>query len=189
MVRNRVMIGCTIAATLAAGAVHATTTITNTATANYTNEAAVGQGPVTGSTTFTAQSDPVLAVVKTGDKAAGPSGTVVTWRVRVSYPRIADALNLCEDDSRALSVVITDPVPAGFTYNPGTIRVSTDDGATFGAAGTDAVDGVDASGFNVSFAGTTVTANLGTFVEGQGDTANCGTSAKALVVEFMATKN
>jgi len=188
MVRNRMMTTLAVVTVLTAGAAHAVTTITNTATANYNNEAAVAQTAVTGSTTFTAQSDPVLAVVKTGDKAAGPSTTVVTWRVRVAYPQIADIPLICGDDSKATSVAITDPIPAGFTYVAGSIRVSADNGATFGAFGTDAVDGVDASGYNVSFGGGTVTANLSDLVEGQGDAA-CGSLATALVVEFKATKN
>jgi hypothetical protein len=189
MVRNRMMTAMAVAAMLTAGAAHAVTTITNTATANYNNAAAIAQTAVNGSTTFTAQSDPVLAVVKTGDKAQGPKGTVVTWHVRISYPRIADVPLICGDDSKAQGVVVTDPIPAGFTYNAGTIKVSTDDGVTFGAAGTDAVDGVDASGFNVSYGAGTVTANLSDLVEGQGDSVNCAASPKALVVEFKATKN
>lgn len=189
MLRNRITLAVAFATVLAAGSAQAVTTITNNVTVDFNNEAGQIQTAATGSTTFTAQSDPVLAVVKTGDKAAGPAGTVVTWHIRVAYPRITDALNLCGDDSQATSVVVTDAVPAGFTYNPGSIRVSADDGATFGAAGTDASDGIDASGYDVSFAGTTVTANLGSLVEGQGDTANCATSPKALVVELKATKN
>ncbi|MEK7474567.1 MAG: hypothetical protein AAB152_02930 [Candidatus Coatesbacteria bacterium] len=181
------MAAMAVAAVMAAGAAQAVTTITNTASANFTNEAAVAQTAVTGSTTFTAQSDPVLSVIKTGDKAAGPSGTVVTWRVRVAYPRVADVPLVCGDDSKAQGVVITDPIPAGFTYSAGTLRVSNDDAVTFSVA-TDAVGG-DPLGFDVSFGAGTVTANCPDLVEGQGDTVNCGASPAALVIEFKATKN
>ena len=187
MLRNKLGYAVISAVVVTAGAAHAVTTITNTATANFNNEAAVAQTAILGSTTFTAQSDPVLAVVKTGDKASGPFGTVVTWRVRVAYPRVADVPLLCEDDSKATSVVVTDPIPAGFTYNTGTLRVSNDDAATFSAA-TDAVGG-DPLGFNVSYAAGLVTANCPDLVEGQGDTVNCAASPKALVIEFKATKN
>jgi hypothetical protein len=181
------MTAMAVAAVLTAGAAHAVTTITNTATANFNNEALVAQTAVLGSTTFTAQSDPVLAVLKTGDVSSGPKGTVVTWRIRVAYPRVTDVPLICGDDSKAQSVVITDPIPAGFTYNAGTLRVSNDDGATFSAA-TDAVGG-DPLGFNVSYAAGLVTANCPDLVEGQGDTVNCAASPKALVIEFKATKN
>ena len=187
MLRNKLNFAVLSAVMLTAGAANAVTTITNTATANFNNEAAVAQTAVLGSTTFTAQSDPVLAVVKTGDKASGPSGTVVTWQIRVAYPRIADVPLICGDDSKATSVVITDPIPAGFTYSAGTLRVSNDNGATFSAA-TDAVGG-DPLGFDVSESGGLVTANCPDLVEGQGDTVNCATSPDALVIELQATKN
>ena len=54
----------------------AVTTITNSGTAAYNNAAAIAQATVTGSTTFTAQSDPVLSVVKTRNIGAGPAGVV-----------------------------------------------------------------------------------------------------------------
>jgi len=58
----------------------------------------------------------------------------------------------------AQSVVLTDALPAGVTYVAASITVNG------GAAGTDASDGVDASGFNVSQAGGTVSVTLGNMV-------------------------
>ena len=189
MLRNKIRFAVLSAAVLGAGAAQAMTSVTNTASANYKSETGIAQTAVTGSTNFGVSSDPVLSVVKTGDVSKGPKGTVVTWQIRVSYPRIADTDGVCGDDSKAQSVVVTDPIPAGFTYNPGTIKVSVNDGSTFGLAGTDASDSVDASGFDVSEASGIVTAKPSDFVEGQGDTVNCGTQPKALVVEFQATRN
>jgi hypothetical protein len=179
------MMGMAVAATLAAGAARATVIFTNTATANFNNEAGVAQTAVLGATTFTGQSNPVLAVVKTGDKAAGPAGTVVTWKIKVTYPRIADVPLVCGDDSQAQSVVITDPIPAGFTYSANSVEVSTDDGGSW----TGVNDGASGLGFSVAFGAGTLTVNTPNLVEGQGDTANCGASPQALAFRFQATKN
>jgi hypothetical protein len=184
MLRNQMTCAVLLAAVLAAGAARATVIFTNTATANYNNEAAVAQPPVLGTVGFTGQSNPVLAVVKTGDKASGPSGTVVTWQVRVSYPRVADVPLVCGDDSKAQSVVITDPIPAGFTYNANSVDVSTDDGGTW----TPVADGASGLGFTVAFGALTLTVNTPDLVEGQGDTVNCGASPQALAFRFKATK-
>jgi len=178
-------------AVVAAGAVFASlnaqaaTVITNTGTANYDNESLVAQAPVSGATVFTVAANPVLAVVKTRDIGKGQSGSVVTYQIRVSYPKIADVLLICGDDSDAKNTVITDAIPAGMTYVPGSIKVSTNNGGAF-LAGTDASDGVDASGFNVSFAAGSVSAALGTITEGIGECAGVGT---ALVVQFQVTVN
>lgn len=193
MVRNRMMTAMAVTTALAAGLfasqARATAIFTNTGTGNYLNEAGQLMLTVTATANFTGQSNPALAIVKTSAPIAGPSGTIVTWHMRVSYPRIADAALVCGDDSKAKTVVISDVVPIGFTYIAATIKVSADDGVTFGAAGTDAADGVDASGYDVSLVTNTVAAKLGDLVEGQGDTVNCGSQPKALVVEFKATKN
>lgn len=166
----------------------AATVITNTGAVNYNNEAAQAQAAVTGSTVFTVALDPVLTVVKTRDIGKGRSGQVVTFQIRVAYPRQADALTLCGDDSDAVGASVTDAIPAGMTYVPASIKVSMDNGGTFSLSGTDASDGVDASGFNVSFGGGTVTAILGTIIEGTGDAACTGVGTTR-VVQFQVTVN
>jgi hypothetical protein len=176
-----------LAGGLIASQARATTVITNTATANFKNEAAQAQPSVNGSTVFTSQSEPVLSVVKTGDKAQGPVGTIVTWTIRVAYPKLAGGGGLCGDDSKATNVVITDPVPAGFLHVANSTEVSTDDGTTW----TGVNDGSSGNGFTVAFAGTTVTVNTPDLVEGQGDPAgSCAPVAdvKALAFRFKATK-
>ncbi len=166
---------------LAPPAAQAITTVTNTATANYKNEAAVAQAAQVGSTVFSAKSDPVLSVVKTRNVGSGPAGTVVIWTIKVTYPRIADIPLVCGDDSNATNVVVTDPIPAAFTYNAGTLEYSTDNGTTFNP-NTDVADG-DA----LSIAAGVVTANIGTMTEGQGDAA-C-TAGTAILFRFATTKN
>jgi len=173
---------------LAPLAANAATTITNTGTVNYTNEALAAQAAVNGSTVFTVSLNPVLTVVKTRDIGKGQTGQVVTFEIRVAYPRKADVLLLCGDDSDALTVNITDAVPVGMTYVPASIKVSTNNGGAFGPAGTDASDGVDASGFDVSSVAGTVTAKLGTIIEGTGDAA-CTGIATTRVVQFKVTVN
>ena len=185
MVRNRTMTFLALAAVFTAGVARASVIFTNTATANYNNEAGQAQTAVLGATTFTSQSNPLLTVVKTGDKSSGPVGTVVTWTVRISYPRIADIPLVCGDDSQAKGVVITDPIPAAFNYNAGSVEVSTNDGATWTAV----PDGGSGLGFTVAFAAGTLTVNTPDLVEGQGDTVNCGASPQALRFRFKATKN
>jgi len=161
----------------------AITILTNTASVNYDNSNNTAQAAAVGSTTFTSVSDPVLAVVKTADLTSGGPGTVVTWTVKVTYPKQvlgAPDPGLCADDSIAKNVVMTDPIPAGFTYVPGTMTLSIDGAAP--TALTDASD-VDAG----SFAGGIVTVALPNIVEGDGD-AGCA-AAKVKVIVFQATKN
>jgi len=166
----------------------AASVITNTGTVNYTNEAAVAQAAVVGNTVFTVSLNPVLTVVKTRDIGKGQSGQVVTFEIRVAYPRKTDVLLLCGDDSDALTVNITDAIPAGMTYVASSIKVSTDNGGAFSPAGTDASDGVDASGYDVSSVAGLVTAKLGTIIEGTGDAA-CTGVATTRVVQFKVTIN
>jgi len=157
--------------------------LTNTASVNYANSNNTAQPAATGSTTFTSVSDPVLAVVNTANTTSGGPGTVVTWTIKVTYPKLvlgAPDPGLCGDDSIAKNVVVTDPIPAGFTYVPGSITLSIDGGAPAGLS--DAAD-VDAG----SFAANTVTVSLPNIAEGDGDAA-C-TAAKVKVITFQATKN
>lgn len=166
--------------------------LTNTASVNYQNSNATAQPAAVGSTTFTSVSDPVLAVVKTANTTAGGPGTVVTWTIKVTYPRqILGGVDpgLCGDDSIAQNVVVSDPIPAGFTYVAGTMTLSIDGGAP--TALTDASD-VDAGSFGAG----TVSVNLPNFAEGDGDSTpatigicGAGNSGKVKVITFQATKN
>ncbi|MEK7475133.1 MAG: hypothetical protein AAB152_05805 [Candidatus Coatesbacteria bacterium] len=124
--------------------------------------------------------EPRLYVSKVGDKGSGPCGTAVTYDVTVAYPPIEDSLFQCADDQPATSVVLTDAIPAGMTYVPGSLKRSTDNGTSFGAL-TDAADG-DAG----EVAAGTVTVRLGTIAEGDGDW-NCNL-AGGQVVRFTASR-
>ena len=158
----------------------AATVISNTGTANYENEWSSAQAPVTSSTEFLVADNPVLTVVKTHDKVGKQhSGDVVTFEIRVAYPQIG---GVCGDDSNAVNTVITDAIPATMTKVNNSIQVSTDNGSTFGSAGTDAADGVDASGYNVSIVAGTLSTTLGTIAE-------CTSGATTLVIRFQATVN
>ena len=188
MLRNRISFAVLSAAVLAGGLLasraDAITQYKNLATASYTNEAAQPQPYISGTAYFDGQSNPLLDVVKTGDKASGSAGTIVTWTVRISYPRIADSVLTCGDDSPAKTVVVTDPIPAAFSYNTGTVEVSTNDGGTWTAV----ADGGSGLGFTVAYAAGTLTVSTPDLVEGQGDTVNCGASPQALQFRFKATK-
>lgn len=168
------------------GAASAITQITNTATVNYDNEAAVAQTPATGSTTYAAESDPLLTVLKTRAVGSGPSGTVETFSIKVTYPQIVDATLLCGDDSDADSVVVTDPIPAGFTYVASSLELSTNNGSSYTSL-TDGGD-ADAGDYNVTNAGA-ITVSLGTLTEGTGDETGCSSGATARIVRFQATKD
>ena len=166
--------------------------LTNTASVDYQNSNSTAQPTATGSTTFTSVSDPVLAVVKTADTTSGGPGTVVTWTIKVTYPRqILGGVDpgLCGDDSIAKNVVARDVIPAGFTYNPGTMTLAID-----GAAPVALTDIADADAG--SFLANTVTVNLPNINEGDGDAtagtiAACGAggTTKVKVITFQATKN
>jgi hypothetical protein len=157
--------------------------ITNTASVDYSNEALVAQTTATGSTTFAAESDPVLLVVKTRNPGSGPSGTPVTFSIKITYPVFDDDYDFCGDDSDAKGVVVTDPIPSGFTYVLGTLKLSEDNGAGYTTL-TDPVDG-DEGDFN----GTTkiITVSLGTLTEGMGDAACDEDTAR--IITFQATKD
>lgn len=167
------------------GTASAITQITNTATVNYDNEAAVAQTPATGATTYAAESDPLLSVLKTATIGSGPSGTVETFVIKVTYPKISDVENICGDDSDADSVVVTDLVPVGFTYLASSLKLSVDNGTSF----TDLTDGGgdDEGDYDVTTSGT-VTVSLGTLTEGTGDEVGCSSGATARIITFQATK-
>jgi len=161
----------------------AASVISNTGSAAFENEWSVAQAAVTGSTEFLVSLNPVLTVVKTHDKVGKQHSTdVVTFDIRVAYPKIVDGPGLCGDDSNAVNTVITDAIPATMTKVNDSIQISTDNGATFGPVGTDAVDGVDTSGYNVSIVAGTLSATLGTIVE-------CTSGASTIVIRFQATVN
>ena len=169
------------------GGAWAITQITNTATVNYNNEAAIAQTAVTGSTTYAAKSDPLLTVLKTREVGSGPSGTIETFVIKVTYPQISDVESICGDDSDADSVVVTDPIPAGFTFVGGSLALSTNNG-TSSAYLTDETSGDDAGDYDLSNAGA-ITVSLGTLTEGTGDEAGCASGATARIVYFQAIKD
>ena len=189
MLCNKILSICTLVllgTALAARPAHALVDVCNTATGNYNNSAAVVQAAVNGSTCFTAQSNPILSIVKTRNPGTGAPGTNVTFDIKVTYPKIVDVPLVCGDDSTATSVVITDPIPSGangFTYvgGAGTLQLSTDNGGSF-------VNKSSASDADeLSVVGSTLTANLANFVEGQGDAA-C-TPATAVIIRVIVQKN
>jgi hypothetical protein len=185
---RRMLFACLVAVAVAGvmlpGAAQAMYTITNTGTVNFDNEAGTPQTAVSGSTTFTAESDPILVVVKTRDVGSGPSGTTVTFQIKVTYPQIADTALLCGDDSDADSVVMTDAIPAGFTYDGETMRLSVNNGSTW----TNLTDADDSPTDEANYSGGTITVGLGTLTEGMGDAA-CGMAGAARIIEFQATKD
>ncbi len=169
----------------AAPEAQALTRIINTATAQYANSNNTPMATVSGTTAFDSVSDPVLAVVKTANPVTGGPGTLVTWTVNVTYPKQvlgAPDPGLCNDDSIAKNVSVSDLVPAGFTYVAGSITLSIDGGAP--ASLTDASD-LDAG----SFGANTVTVALPNFNEGDGDSGCAGQNTKVKVITFQATKN
>ena len=179
-----------VLAVVVAGAIFASHTgqaasaISNTGTANFENEWTAAQAPVSGTTEFLVADNPVLTVVKTHDKVGKQHSTdVVTFEIRVAYPKIADVALLCGDDSAAVNTVITDAIPGTMTKVNNSIQISTDNGATWSANGTDVAEGVpDASGYDVSIVAGTLTAKLGTIVE-------CTSGATTMVIRFRATVN
>lgn len=173
-------------------AAHAITQITNTATVNYNNGSGIPQAAAVGSTTYAAQSDPVLTVTKvsvssTYSMNSGPSGTTVYWDISVVYKRVVDPYLVCGDDSTATGVVLKDPIPAGFNYIPSTIQVSTNAGASFTAYPDNGAN----TDYNVTTAGAVtvkVTNITGAIVEGTGDNGNCPAAPQEIVVRFGAVK-
>jgi len=182
--RTKLVAACAavaLGALLGAREASAITILTNTASVNYDNSNNTAQAAAVGSTTFTSVSDPVLAVVKTANTTSGGPGTVVTWTVKVTYPKQVLGLpdpGLCGDDSIAKNVVMTDPIPVGFTYVPNSITLSVDGGAPVAQA--------DGTHFLPAGNGT-VSVPLPNFNEGDGDAA-C-TPANVKIIVFQATKN
>ncbi len=179
-----------LGATVAARPAHALVDVCNTATGNYNNSAAAVQPAVNGSTCFTAQSNPILVIDKTRSPGNGAPGTNVTFDIRVTYPKLVPPAvpvtdpGVCGDDSTATSVVITDPVSvADFTYVPGSLLLSTDNGTSFVAKS----DAADADELSYSLITNILTGNLGTLTEGTGG-AGC-TPGAARIIRFQVTKN
>lgn len=176
------------AALFGARPAEAITNICNTAYVDFENEAntPITPGMTTGSTCFAAESDPVLVIEKINTGAvSGGSGTTINWEITTYYPKISDIENLCGDDSNALNVTISDPIPAAFTYVPGTLEVSTDNGGTW----TPLTDAADSPTDEGEVVGSTVTVRLGSFAEGLGDAACVGGVTGRQKIRFQATKN
>ncbi len=173
------------AALFGARPAQAITQICNTAYVDFQNEVGtqISAGLTLGSTCFAAESDPVLSIEKINIGAvSGGGGSTVYWEVTTYYPQIADTALVCADDSDATNVTISDPIPAAFTYLPGFLEMSTDNGGTW----TPLTDVVDADAGEV--VGNTVTVRLGTFTEGLGDAACTGVATRRKI-RFKAWKN
>jgi len=156
------------------------TSITNAGTVIAQNEANVAQPPVVATVVFTAKANPVLAVVKTSNLAAGAPGQLVEYALALTYPQIG---GVCGDDSSAVGVTLTDTIPAGMTYVANSSSVSVDNGTTFGL-GTDAVDGTDVAGIAaVSFVSGQVRV---TFLNA---IPECAAGATTRIVKFTVTVN
>jgi len=93
--------------------VNGASTITNQGTVHYQNEAGTLMLPQVASVDFGLKDNPVLAVAKSRNPVSGPSGTVVTYILSVTYPQLGAG---CGDDSAAQGVTLTDTVPAGMTF-------------------------------------------------------------------------
>jgi hypothetical protein len=167
-------------ASLSARDAAAALVITNAGSIIYQNEALVAQPPTVATVAFSAKSNPVLAVVKTANSASGAPGQRVEYSLALTYPQIG---GVCGDDSNAVTVTLTDTVPAGMTYVVNSTSVSVDNGTTFGL-GTDAVDGVDVAGIaSVSLVAGRVQV---TFVN---PVLECATGATTRIVKFAVTVN
>ncbi len=150
----------------------AAATITNAGTAIYQNEANVAQTPVVATVNFTQKANPVLVIVKTASAPSGASGSRLEYSLALTYPQIGGA---CGDDSNAVSVTVTDTIPAGMTYVAASTSVSIDNGTTF-TLGT----GPNAT---VSFAANQVQVTFTNPI------AECTTGAATRVVKFAVTVN
>ena len=191
MLRNKVWLAIPmIAVGLAARPAHAIENVCNTAYVDFTNSASTAMTAVVSSTCFTAQSNPVLSVVKTPDKWSGVlPGDTVTYTVTVSYPKLslpAPDPGLCNDDSQAKNIVITDPLPAGVTYVPNSLKYGFN-GAPL-AAKTDA-----ASDDELQYISGTKTVSTDLSIpalnEGDGDGACAGQTTRTIQIQYQVTKN
>ncbi len=134
MLRNRTILLLAVLAVAVAFAPavgRAATIITNTGYVDYTNEASAAQPVALGATAFTVAANPILSVAKTRDVGRGPSGTITTFTIKVTYPQIgAD----CTDDSNAMGIILRDTLPAGLEFasaEPTPFRVSYDNGGSW----------------------------------------------------------
>jgi len=170
MLRNKmyaVLFGLLAVALFGASVSRAETIITNTGYVDYTNEAGLQQAAAQSATVFTKYANPALAVLKTRDVGKGPQGTVVTYTIKITYPRIGTS---CGDDSVAKNIIFDDTVPAGMTFNTGTLRRN-----WAGGGWTVLADP----------AGTLITVPVPDMNEGDGDAA-C-TAANENLIEFKVT--
>ncbi|MEK7474566.1 MAG: hypothetical protein AAB152_02925 [Candidatus Coatesbacteria bacterium] len=76
---------------------------------------------------------PVLTVAKSSSQPKGARGAVITYSITLSNMRVAGGA--CGDPwMTAKGIVFQDTVPAGMTFNAGTLQISTNNGATFNPA-------------------------------------------------------
>jgi fimbrial isopeptide formation D2 family protein len=129
---------------------------------------------------FDRKSNPVLSVVKTVDKATPAIGETVTYTITIKYPKVADVVSACGDDSIAKTIVVTDAIPTQVTYTAGTLKLTTNGGAPVALS-----DAADADAGEV--VGADVTVRPSDMNEGDGDAA-C-TAANTRVIEFKGVVN
>jgi len=79
----------------------------------------------------TGPTPPILESRHTLSPTAGPCGTVITHTVRVTYPRHNDVLLVCGDDAPATGLEVSSSFSSWDEYVPGSMSLSTDDGATW----------------------------------------------------------
>lgn len=115
------------------GTVPAGATATQTNTITVTATSGFGASPPTASNTdvTTVTTNAIVTLSKSASVSSGPAGTAITYTL--TYQNIGNVA--------ATSVAITDILPAGLTYTPGTLRWSTtgstalsDGGASTGTA-------------------------------------------------------
>jgi fimbrial isopeptide formation D2 family protein len=133
MLRNKV-IGLSVLAVAVgmmiprtAGAV---TKVCNVGTVNYSNNAATPKAMAAVSSgaldaCITTKSNPSLTITKIVDNLTPAIGDTVTYTITVVYPKITDVTDVCGDDSVAKNIVVTDAIPVGVTYTPGTLKLIT----------------------------------------------------------------
>jgi len=157
--------------------------ICNTTYVDYQNDGGTamtqGKSPLS---CFDRKSNPTLTVTKSVLPAAPAIGDTVTYTITVKYPKVADVLSACGDDSKAKNIVVSDVLPLEVTFKPASITLSENGGAPAGIA--------DANGWNLGTRTVTV-GGAGALItdmnEGDGDAA-C-TAVNTRVITFQGVVN
>ncbi len=168
---------CALVLLLTAAGGRATTTVTNEGTADFQDDGAMPQPPVTAAVPLTAKSNPVIRLRKTVSPPSAVRGAQVEFFLTVRYSQTGTA---CGDDSLATNVLVYDTIPAGLTFVPMSASLSGDGGLTYSL--------LSATNFNP--AGPAVTVPLGTLNEcSDGVFPGCAAGGCARVVKFRVTVN